>query len=224
MFLKKERREVSKEEILDSVVPALVSSGTFYGLYKEDTAHISYGEDIEIIFKMRINHEEYGDVSGVFTSQSLQELDMSIADLFTKAMENVEGTFTVRGLHGVLTAMMKAIGKDPLELGEDAREGSKMLYVLTTKDCRDGAVAMISPSALQMAAQTVGGDYYLIPSSVHELLILKDTPEVDPRFLIRILRDINRGVVSPWEVLSDNLYKYSCKDKAVIKVEERVYA
>jgi hypothetical protein len=64
---------------------------------------------------------------------------------------------------------------------------------------------------LEKIADAMDEDFYIIPSSIHEILILRYDESIDPCELVRVIRDVNANVVEEQEVLSDSLYRYDRK-------------
>lgn len=95
-----------------------------------------------------------------------------------------------------------------LGLPAQAESGEIPMYVLSCIDARFGASVLLYPHVIPTVADRLGDDIYIIPSSVHELLILRAGDVEDPQGLIEIIREVNRTEVSPGEILSDSLYAY----------------
>ena len=51
-------------------------------------------------------------------------------------------------------------------------------------------------------------DFYLIPSSIHEIIIIPDNGNVNEEVMNKMIRTVNSEHLSPEEVLSDQLYRY----------------
>lgn len=83
------------------------------------------------------------------------------------------------------------------------------LYVLTTRQGIYGAAAMLYPGILRSFAAAAGDDLYIIPSSVHEVLLQAKGGAPDVQDMNAIIREINAGEVQPKERLSDHVYLYS---------------
>ncbi len=81
------------------------------------------------------------------------------------------------------------------------------LYILTNRDKLLGAVYMVLPDILKMTADRLQSDLYVIPSSVHECLILPDDGSYRTEELNRMVRDINRSLLREDEVLSEHVYR-----------------
>ena len=54
---------------------------------------------------------------------------------------------------------------------------------------------------------------FILPSSVHEVLLLKDDQAMDVRKLENMVQEINESIVSPEEQLSDRVYHYDAQEK-----------
>ena len=55
-------------------------------------------------------------------------------------------------------------------------------------------------------ARKVGRNFYIIPSSIHEVILIPDT--LDIHYMKAMVKEVNGTEVSPDEVLSDNVYRY----------------
>jgi hypothetical protein len=83
------------------------------------------------------------------------------------------------------------------------------LYVLTGKEQYLGAVCITLPGVPEKIAEKFGGDYYMLPSSIHECLLLPDNGRYEPEELNRMVREVNRTQLLPEDILSDHAYHYN---------------
>lgn len=92
----------------------------------------------------------------------------------------------------------------------------KEMYIATNRWKLYGAAVMLFPEMLRGLAKRCGGDLYILPSSVHEVILLsagKDGKEG----LAEIVEEVNRTQLEPEEKLSDTVYRYSYeRDEVVI--------
>lgn len=95
---------------------------------------------------------------------------------------------------------------------------SAKMYVLSNRRRINGAAVVLYPELLQHLGETFGGDFYVIPSSIHEVFLL--TGPEDAGFLNRMIRSVNQQNVPPEEVLSNHVYLYSVKDERLLSVED----
>ena len=91
------------------------------------------------------------------------------------------------------------------------------LIVLTNDQALHGAGALFYPGQMDAVAQQLGSDYFVLPSSIHEVLLLPDDGSVDYDVLEAMVQDINMTTVAPEEQLSDHVYHYDAKDHILEK-------
>lgn len=82
------------------------------------------------------------------------------------------------------------------------------LYLLTNQSRMYGAVCIALPDVTNHIAQRLDSDYFIIPSSIHECLILPDDGIYRTSELNRMVCDINQTNVEEQDVLSDHVYLY----------------
>ena len=66
---------------------------------------------------------------------------------------------------------------------------------------------------MEQAAEQVGGDFFVLPSSIHEVLMIPDDGKADYRELEAMVQSINETQVAPADRLSDHVYHYDQKDR-----------
>jgi hypothetical protein len=95
------------------------------------------------------------------------------------------------------------------------------IYVVSnTADCL-GAGAVFYPGVLKEISDDLESDLYIIPSSIHEVLVMPASDmSIDPEGLCSIIHEVNTSTVSDEEILSDNLYIYRNKDDSVFVVRD----
>lgn len=83
-----------------------------------------------------------------------------------------------------------------------------LMYVLTNKEKWYGAVNIIFDSVLEAIGEKLKGNFYVLPSSVHECMIVPATEGADGEELRRMVKEINADYVSAEEILGDSVYLY----------------
>ena len=79
------------------------------------------------------------------------------------------------------------------------------LYLLSNRDCFWGSAALFYPGLLGKLCELLNGSFFVLPSSVHEVLLLPES-DGDPQRLADIICNANRTVVSEDDYLSDDLF------------------
>lgn len=85
-------------------------------------------------------------------------------------------------------------------------------YVLTYRDRELGASLMAHEDVLAKIGEVLGGNYFVVPSSIQELLIMREE-DGDARMLTQMCRDVNETEVSQEELLSDKVQHYDAAER-----------
>ena len=209
--------EVVKEEIF----PRLVN------LEKNTTSlqNVPYmqREDLAITYHVKVSGNRDSIGSLMITNELMEVYGVTKEKLHTQAMENMERlsppVFLPLG-EMIVDVMTEDFGRNEGVSQEEAKEyvkdmiptGGPNVYCLTNQYKMNGAVGIMSESIQQMVADRVGGDYYVLPSSVHEVLIVPQSAGMDPEELTDMVNTVNEGCVMQDEILSDHVYQYDAKE------------
>lgn len=97
-------------------------------------------------------------------------------------------------------------------LGEEYINDSEVLQniiIVSNKEQNYGAGAILYPGVLEKISDKYGKNLYVLPASVHEVLVLPERgDENEAETLESIVRQVNAGVLSREEFLSDKIYYY----------------
>lgn len=85
------------------------------------------------------------------------------------------------------------------------------MQVLTNKARVFGAAEILDSGTLKRVSDELGGDFIVLPSSVHECIIIPADETVPYRKLADMVTEINADAVSIEERLSDHIYLYERK-------------
>ncbi|MCR5801320.1 MAG: DUF5688 family protein [Lachnospiraceae bacterium] len=175
-------------------------------LLLEDTPYIPY-LDLAICFYYSFKDDDIGNGSILIKQSHIDKWGVGTKELMEDSMKNSRGLFPPE-FGKVTDVILSMKGFDP----EDYRdEYEPPLYILTNTERLFGAAAILYPDMLKEISGKLDSDIYVIPSSVHEVLILPEKEVSDPDNLRTIIREINRTQVRRSEVLSDTLYFYEKK-------------
>lgn len=89
------------------------------------------------------------------------------------------------------------------------------MHIVSNQPRMYGAACMLYPGLLTSLAAKFNADFYIIPSSVHEIILLKDSGSENPEQLKEMISEVNKTQVEPEEVLSDSLYYFDRKENKV---------
>lgn len=179
-----------------------------------DTPHILL-EDLAVVFYILVSSEAEGTGTITIKNNMLEIWDVNTDALYELALTNTQQLFrgTVKSMANV---MMDILSEQMDE--ESAMEFFDMMvgendmipmYVCTNTMKLNGAGVILYNGLLQEFADRVGSDVFILPSSIHETLLIPANADMDTEYLRDMVRTVNRTEVAPDEILSDNVYYYS---------------
>lgn len=151
-------------------------------------------------------------------TQVPHELYLDLAIVYYALMETTEygtATLLIRNEH------LKGWNITKEDLREAARKNTPCLlpaegyvladYMYLVTNCMKsfGAAVMLYDGFWERMETMIGENFFVIPSSVHELILIPESFGMDRRHLQEMVREVNRTEVEKEEVLSDNVYYYS---------------
>lgn len=178
----------------------------------KDTPHRMV-EDMALV--VNIHLESFSDENGrscVVISRPLMEMygideKQLFADAEKNSLENEPIVFTPLG------DMIKSlIESEELPSPEEA---GIVTYIATNKSGFQGASIAAYPDFAEKAAETIGGSFYMLPSSVHEFILIKDDGKPNARDLNKMIRNVNETVLEPRDILASQCYHYDAKAKVL---------
>ena len=89
------------------------------------------------------------------------------------------------------------------------------MYVLTNQNKLNGASCILYEHLLELFADRLGADLYILPSSVHEVILIPATSDTSFAELSRMVKEVNETQVSPEEILSDHVYYFSRNSRSI---------
>ena len=162
--------------------------------------------DLAMLYAYSVSSPEMGNGSVLIRNEHMKRWESSEEELHRIAAENTPRLFEAK-LCSMLE-MLEDCGKN-LDLGLFQDN----LYVLSNVSGINGAACMLYPHILEMIGDKIQASFYLLPSSVHELIIVSGENDIYADRLLEMVREVNGCVVSLEEILSDNIYFYSREDK-----------
>ena len=124
-------------------------------------------------------------------------------------------------MQNMMESMM--FGKEPENLLNEGFGQSGMgMYCLTNGDKMNGAGLILQGDLMQQIGEIVGGDFYILPSSCHEVLVIPESMGMDVKELSAMVQQVNETEVSTEDRLSDHVQHYDSKEAVMENAEKRV--
>ena len=96
------------------------------------------------------------------------------------------------------------------------RQIVRFMYVATNEQCSLGAAVMRYPDFRKKVRGMIRGDFYILPSSIHEVILVPESFGLEPERMQEMVKEINQTGVAPEEVLSDSVYYFDGEEIRIV--------
>ncbi|MGN0293402.1 MAG: DUF5688 family protein [Lachnospiraceae bacterium] len=209
----------------------------------ETIPHVRY-LDLAIIFYLLLDSDAAGDATAIITNEHLALWKTDPDTIYALAshntpilleasfmsLENLMRTLIIEDLkqeaslykeqeqisdEGMLSDQtIELMAEDILNQYTD-EESHMEMFVLTNSSRCNGAAVLLYENCLEQAADRIGGNFYILPSSIHEVILLPDEENLNPHHLAEMVREINDHDVAATEKLSDTIYYYDTESRRI---------
>ena len=209
--------DISWEKVMDNLSFRLLEKRRNTD-FLANMPYADVGNGLALIVDINMPGDRNGDWRIAVNHGVMEALGVDKETLFFKAMDDV-----LVNDPPVLSDMTQALfspEKDNLLDRSDPIDPSDLggMYVLTTESGNLGASALFYPDVQEKAAELMGSGYYVLPSSVHECILVPDIAGHNEKDLCAMVKEANRTVVEPKDVLSDNVYHFDKDSRQLTKV------
>lgn len=187
--------------------------------------------DMAVVFYCLVDSPLSGTAAILIKNVHMKNWGVTTEQLYEDALTNAESMLpgAIRTMEELLSRMVledevpvwewrkeKQEDFPKLEgITEESREfgvpGEIPLLVLTNSRRYLGAACILYRGLLERFAGKIGKNFYILPSSVHEVILLPEDKVNSSKDLLRMVEEVNRTQLAPEEVLSDAVYYYDRK-------------
>lgn len=228
-FIQSNHIEINVEEILDY---EKMKDKLFFRLINyeankvslRNVPHIRY-LDLSIIFCLSFKGDGYMTVT--INNKLMEIWEKSIKELYEQAKKNTQSLFGMS--FKTMNEVLLDLAKEELKSKQDeldkvnkllAEQEFSILHVLTNKIGINGATVILYDNVLKKIAEHLESDLIILPSSIHEVLILAFREDLSMSKLKEMVHNVNKSQVPIVDILSNNVYRYSREDDKVYIVTE----
>ena len=176
-----------------------------------DLPHFRY-LDLAIVFYCLVSSSPSGNATILIRKDHLRFWNISPTQLFDAAKENTPMllSYDLRNMNDLMEELLAPAHStlsDPDIKKEDA--AICPMYVLTNQNKLNGASCILYEHLLEHFADRLCCDLYILPSSIHEVILIPATSDTSYQELSQMVQEVNDTQVSPEEILSDHVYYFS---------------
>ena len=160
-------------------------------------------------YLLEVPHREYLDLSIIYRyAVNLSDNDIATATINYILMD--EFKLTEEELYEAAYKNTRRLLKPKV-----TSPGMSGLYMISNDLNIFGANGILYKDIIAKEAKKLNTDIYLIPSSIHELIIQPVSDTLKPQDLKEIIKDANEHVIDPEDYLSDSLYIYKLETDTI---------
>lgn len=164
--------------------------------------------DMAVYFYYAFSHRGLGPGAVAVDNGRMEKWGTNAKELMGLAMENTPRIYPWKC--EPMTGILERTAREAGWVGP--KNENFPLKVLSNRIQVDGASCLLYPGVLDRMGKKLGNDFFVLPSSVHEVILLEDNGKKTPEELKKIILEANRTVLAPEEILTDTLYRY-CRRK-----------
>lgn len=176
--------------------------------------------DLVVIFSIMVSADAEGTASITVKNNLIDYWKVDVDTLYKIAKENTEKLLPakIQSMNEIMMEMFRSdMGSDifsDAEFNEFFKEvtgdnSEPTMYVARNSNGINGATVMLYDGIIREFARKMGKDVFIIPSSIHEIIIVPDNGSMDADDIRNMVVDVNSSQVAPEEALSDSVYRYS---------------
>lgn len=176
--------------------------------------------DFSVVFAILAIEKEQTVGTVLIRNEMLEQWGVSLEDIREQAGRNTGKLFPVK---------VCSMSEIMCELtGQEETEGLEMLpgnaddmdmYIVTNRQKNYGFSTVLYENVLKELAQQFGKNLYILPSSIHEAIVIPEDGKKMGTQLRNMVREVNQTQVPPEEVMSDEVYYYD-REKDVLEMAE----
>lgn len=180
--------------------------------------------NLYIIYRWVLNIDESGVYSGIIDNELMSAVEMDEQMLYECAMRNTRKMIVpqIKNFDTVVRGMMRREGSSESEIKRVTKNLNKdnRVYMLTNKYHFKASTALIYSEVLDQIARKADSDYYIVPTSVNESLIVPVKAGIEPEKLQEMLTESNNYYFSNDDnMLSDTVYYYDRNESVLLILE-----
>ena len=176
--------------------------------YLKSVPHLVYG-DLAVVYKIPVSEKTMGQGAVTVNKALMEKKGWTQEELFNAAYENMKSELIVTRMEDAIfpSSDIKKCEYSFDELSEMPEAESNML-VVTNRARFWGDGIFLMQEELGKLSETLDASLVVIPSSVHETIVVPDRGAGFAKDCLTMVKEVNQSSVDPKEQLSDSVYRF----------------
>ena len=184
----------------------------------KDIPHLKWN-DLAIVFYYLFEDERFGKATILIKNSHLAMWKIDRETLYKNARSNMprlqpDEMIPIRQVIEDIMLNYNSSHMDIIDDGlrqgyDDIMNGQEpVMYLLSSQDKYFGAAVILYSKALKKLSEKLNRNLIILPSSVHEVLLVPDDNVAETEFYREMVKEVNDTQLEPEEILSYNVYYY----------------
>lgn len=171
--------------------------------------HIRY-LDLAVVFYYRVEQGHFPGGSVLIHNNNLVTWGITKSQLMKDAAFNTSRKLPYSFV-GMESLIAELSGEKLMDFPTE-----ELMYVLTNEEKYYGAAVLLYPHVLSHIGTLLKRNFFVLPSSVHECILVPDLGHYTRFELMKMVREVNQNQVEEEEILSYQVYYYDRKREALV--------
>lgn len=217
-----QKNDINTDELLDfkkcmnRVLPQLVSAE-----WNQEQLNLRPHvliEDLAVVFYVHLQDGPDGEANMKITNQHLELWETTTDELYETALKNLSNlkTGVFKSINDAMMELINPIHQCQVQKDHEydickPMEEDKMFIVSNMKKV-NGSSELLDRFFMNKIVDLLGCDFYILPSSIHECIIVPLNEDITLNALKKMVVEVNESQVTEEERLSNSVYTYSVDD------------
>lgn len=166
--------------------------------------------DLAVVYCILLEESSDGSMTVPITNQLMSSWEVSVDEIHEVAITNML-TLTPTSFRSMAQVMQEMMGLSDEEMEEMGMASGEQMYILTNKQKLNGASALLDSKMMEAIYERIG-EFYILPSSTHEVIVCSFSNRMDVEDLRTMVKEVNDTQVAPEDLLSYSVYSYNPVD------------
>jgi len=164
--------------------------------------------DLAVTFRWLAHEDSAGISTALITHKEMKLWKVTLPDILLAAQSNTRRLFPGKIIHmdDLLTEILPGIS---------CKDEQIPMYIITNEQQINGATSILYENLMKDFTREHPGNYFILPSSIHEMILIPEDRIRDSSVLKDIVPEVNKTVVSEGDVLSDSVYYYNMEQDTI---------
>jgi len=172
--------------------------------------------DLAVVYYIYLTDEQFDNGSILINNSHLVLWDKDFDEIDKIAMANTPKLLKAE-VKSMADTLLEFINSDTcIDINEKEMLEECNMFVISNERKHFGASVVLYDDVFKDFADKLQSDMYILPSSVHELIVIPSYMVDETKYLDEMIKEVNETQVPAIDILSDHAYYYSLEKQCIL--------